>query len=75
MMFGPNIMGNTVTGGLIPTVGSSGCIATEASGAGYDWGEEGAKKLRIDASLSSAIFGGSSAVQPAAIRLLPCIKF
>lgn len=81
-MFGPNITGTfnaqannyqnsnwaaKVSGAFVdskPYPGSQHAY-TQVSGNGYGF----------DASIANAMYAGSSTVQPASIRLLPCIKF
>ena len=81
-MFGPNISGSVElesssgaallyadakVSGAFSKTGSSNVVPNGVNSAG--------KHLAIDSSRNTSIFGGSTTVQPSAIRVLPCIKF
>ena len=77
----PNIAGKfwaarTGRGDLPGTVANGAFVedgrwsAQVHNGANDDWGSV----YRLDASRSSSVYGRSTTVQPAAVRMLPCIK-
>ena len=77
-MFGPNITGYWFARGPEwATHDSSGaCLATDSgvtAGGGHATAATTAA-LDFSATRSNSLFGGASTVQPAALRLLPCIK-
>ena len=83
-MFGPNITGSVKNSSLYdhdessfrsPTGAFS--VSGEARCVDDEGGvrEEGGATLTFRASASSSIYGGSASVQPASLRLIPCLKF
>lgn len=67
LMFGPNITGKT----SIPVNHSYAGHYMVAGSNGWDTAAE----IDVDCLLEkSAIYGGSTTVQPASLRVLPCIK-
>ena len=74
MMFGdsPNITG-IVHGGW--SEGSaSGAFFRSAMAANQEGGNAAQGDFGFDASRSSSMYGGSGTVQPASLRLMPCIR-
>lgn len=76
----PNITGSTYLkeahGRFIGLTNNNGCISGDDSGVlenangGSDQGGNGLRQFKIDASLSSSIYGNSSTVQPQSIKVL-----
>ena len=78
-MFGPNISGYiTVRAGVDVDADFSGAFSYgrgASSRAVEVASTEQSVKANFSASGSNQAFGRSSSVQPASLRLLPCIKF
>jgi hypothetical protein len=55
----------------------TGCFYSERTQTGWVDASDGGikKKVSIDASRSSSVYGNASSVQPSALRALACIKF
>lgn len=72
---GPNISGNSGSlGGMTADPESNGCLYFERARYTMTGGDYTQKTIYIDASRSSAIYGGSSSVQPSSLHLIPCLK-
>lgn len=75
----PNITGNVMVGGYqLMTSKHTGAFFGSDYGTADYHGQDGMQNVPttfgIDASRSSAVYGGSSTVQPASTRMLLCIK-
>lgn len=71
----PNISGNSGSlGGMTADPESNGCLYFERARYTMTGGDYTQKTIYIDASRSSAIYGGSSSVQPSSLHLIPCLK-
>jgi hypothetical protein len=82
LMFGPNITGvvdDVTAAALEDNASASGVFNVERTYYSAAW--EGSVRIPREFELSfsaqrgSALFSGSSTVQPSSMRLLPCIKF
>lgn len=82
-MFGPNISGgfnanNGVAHGFDNYFFADGAFScngsTDPARPGNAGGSGGGGRIEMSASGSSSIYGNVSTVQPASVRVLPCIK-
>ena len=77
MMFGrPNIIGNAELTNGWGGKGWTGSLYENGHCSGREGvATDGGFNTGLDASRSSDLYGSSTTVQPAALRVLPCIKF
>lgn len=80
VMFGPNITGYANVGWQWDAVALSGgslSLAEDTSvthDVGYANGPDTMRRVSLDASEVSSLYGPSLTVQPASVRLFPCLK-
>lgn len=74
----PNITGGLSSSGgsWYDSVNASGCIDNSSNGRqdSGGGGKNNGEAWSISASRSSSVYGNSSTVQPASLRLIPCVK-
>lgn len=72
----PNITGTIGFSGNSAASSASGCFTSNGSNRFWASGDShDGINIKMDASRSSSVYGASTTVQPAALTVLPCIKY